>query len=397
MSGRVNLMAPEVRADPYPTYAGLRRDAPVCQVDPGGMWAVSRYEDVVTVLKSPQLFSSEGFRRALMPPWLERNPMATSLMLRDPPSHGRLRALVNRAFLGSVLERVRPFIRSTMKQLAENMVSKRSVDFVAEVALPLPAMVISHLVGVDLALAKRFQRWTDTLTAIPSIPPDNLAAQQEANNSLKEMADCLTRVLEDRRREPRKDMVTELLQAQEEGQALNEEELLAFLSVLVAAGFETTMLLLGLMALRLAERPEMLERLRADLSLIPAFTEELLRHEPPSQGIFRLATREVELSGVRIPEHAQVLVLLNSASRDEAYAADGEQFILGRQITQNIAFGHGIHYCLGATLARMEACIALEELLPRIRGLKPGPKPVQWNASLLVRGPTELHLEVLPA
>ncbi|HZI03078.1 MAG TPA: cytochrome P450, partial [Archangium sp.] len=188
-----------------------------------------------------------------------------------------------------------------------------------------------------------------------------------------------------------------LIQARVDGEALTEAELMAFLFLLLVAGFETTVNLLGNAAVLLADHPELLERLRAEPALVPSFIEEVLRYESPAQSTFRLTLEEVELGGVRLPQHSVLILLLGSASRDDAYVPEGERFLLERPQRGNLAFGHGVHFCLGAALSRLEARVALEALLPRIRSLSRGPEPLQWAPSIQLRGLTRLNVEVSPA
>jgi cytochrome P450 len=397
MSGRLNLVLPEVLANPYPHFARLRRDTPVCQVDPGGMWAVTRYADVLHVLKNPQVFSSAGLQRSMMPPWLDHNPIARSLLVMDAPQHGRARALVSRAFTASTLTRLEPMLRATAEQLVSALVAQRTVDFLPALALPLPASAIGHLLGLDASLSPRFKRWSDDLGAVSAISESDHEGQKRIRHTIQEMEHYLREVVEERRRTPREDLVSALLQARVDGEALTEAELMAFLFLLLVAGFETTVNLLGNAAVLLADHPELLERLRAEPALVPSFIEEVLRYESPAQSTFRLTLEEVELGGVRLPQHSVLILLLGSASRDDAYVPEGDRFLLERPQRGNLAFGHGVHFCLGAALSRLEARVALEALLPRIRSLSRGPEPLQWAPSIQLRGLTRLHVEVSPA
>ncbi len=397
MSARVNLLAPEVLANPYPVFAQLRRDAPVCQVEPGGMWAVTRYADVMSVLKNPQLFSSEGLARSMEPPWLGYNPLARSMLVMDPPRHGRSRALISRAFTPTTIARLEPFLRATAERLVDELVARREVDFLQALALPLPAAAIGHLMGLDASLYARFKHWTDHLAAISAISATDLEQQQQVHHTVKEMEGYLKEVIEHRRRHPGDDLVSALLEARLEGEALSEAELVGFLFLLLAAGLETTVNLLGNAALLLADRPELLERLRAEPGLLPSFIEEVLRYESPAQSSFRLTTAEVELGGVKLPPYSVLILLFGAACRDEQYVPDAESFVLGRKDPANLPFGHGIHFCLGAPLARLEARVALEALLARIQGLTRKPEAPRWLPSIQVRGLIRLPVQVVPA
>jgi len=396
MSTRVNLMEPAVRDNPYPYYAEMRRNTPICQVDPGGFWAVTRYDDIVSIMKNPQVFSSELVKGNSEQGWLENNAFSDSMIMMDPPRHGRLRALVNRAFNTQALARLEPRIRAQADKLMAQMLQRRQVDFMTEFALPLPAGVMALLLGLDVSLAVRFKRWSDDMLSAPAIASTDMKRQAEVRASVQEMNQCLKEVLDDRRRNPGDDMVSDLLRAQVDGEFLTERELLGFFVLLLVAGLETTVHLLGHSARTLAQRPEVMARVRAEPALIPRFVEEVLRCEPPIHAMMRLVMEDVTIRGVKLSRGTTILVMAGSAVRDEAYVSNPEEFSLERTAPVSLPFGHGIHYCLGAHLARLEAKLALELLLPRCIGLRQT-GPVQWNQSMVARGPASLPLELIPA
>jgi cytochrome P450 len=396
MTSRLNLMAPALLEDPYPTYAELRARAPVCQVDPAGFWAVTRYDDAITVLKTPELFSSEGFRHSIKPAWIGHNPFGDSMLGVDPPAHGRLRSLVNRAFGPSALAQLEPRVRAFADNVVARLPMDQPIDWVESAAMPLPASVIGELLGLDASLHARFKRWTDDLTSISGVTPDQTERMAEIRTTVREMEEYMTEVLAERRRAPADDMVTHLLNAQVEGQSLTDAELMSFMFLLLAAGLETTVHLLNHTALQLLARPDVLERVRADASLIPKLVEEVLRFEPPVKGVYRLVMADTVLGGQSIPKGSRVLVLLGSANRDEAHFPDADRLNIDRPGPHNLPFGHGVHFCLGAPLARLEAKLLLSALLPRIRGFSAA-GPVTWRRSLSVRGPLVLPLVVHPA
>jgi cytochrome P450 len=398
MSTRYDLLSPELKANPYPTYAEMRRATPVCQVDPGGMWAVSRYDDVMYVLKNPQLFSSQGFRVISNPPWLGGNPLADSMLAMDPPEHGRQRGLITRAFVASAMARLEPRVRAFAQQAVAELPPGQPLDMVPPYALRIPAYAIGDMMGLDPALHARLKRLADlTTSGVTTVRPEEHDRKQLARDAVAEETRYFGELLERRRREPGEDLVSDLLQARVEGEALTQGELVAFLSLLLVAGIETAVNLLGSSLAVLVERPDLWARLRADRSQIPAFIEEVLRYEPPVHSVPRVTTEEVELGGVRLPEGARVLALLGSACRDEAQFPEGDRFDMARPGPQNLPFGHGIHFCLGATLARMEGRLALEALLDRCDRISRGPEPMTWHRSLVVRGPGSLPLVLHPA
>ncbi|MCY1076144.1 cytochrome P450 [Archangium lansingense] len=397
MSSRVNLLAPEVRANPYPVYAELRRNAPVSQVDPGGLWAVTRYADAAAVLKNPQLYASEGFRQAYRPAWFSDYPLADSMLVMDPPHHTRLRALVNRAFGASVMTRLEPRIRQLAEQTVAELPTGRSVDFAEAWSVRIPLAVIAELIGLSPSVYPQLKRWADLFGTFTGIGPNDTERQELMRNTVAEARQHFEQVLEERRREPREDLVSDLLKARVEGEALSSAELMGFMFLLVVAGMETTVHLMNHSAIRLRDEPELMAKLRADRSLIPRFVDEMLRYEPPVHGVFRMTTQEVELGGVRLPKGARLLVMLCSANRDEAQFPNPDRFDLERPGPQNLPFGQGIHYCLGAQLARLEGRLGTEALVTRFSRLSPGDGPVRWNSSLVVRGPLSLPLVAHPA
>jgi cytochrome P450 len=398
MSSRLNLLAPEVRDNPYPTFAELRRNAPVCQVEPGGLWAVSRYEDVLQVIKTSQLFSSEGFRLTTAPPWLGRsNPLTDSMLFRDPPNHGRLRALVSRAFTPAILAQQEPGLRARAEKLVTRLLDRRSVDFVEDFAMPVPASVIGALLGLDPSLHSRFKSWANDIIAIGGTAPDDIPTQDQCRRTIVEMEMYLQQVLDSRRASPGEDMLSELIKARIDGESLTNEELMGFLVLLLMAGLETTANLLSHSARMLAAHPDVMARLRADPSLIPRFIEEVMRYEPPVQASLRMCTDDVMLGGVHLPRGAVVLALQGSATHDERHFPDPERFDIDREGPQNLPFGHGIHFCLGAPLARLEARVALEVLLARVGRLELRTERIDWTPSLTIRGIKTLPVEVWPA
>jgi hypothetical protein len=349
------------------------------------MWAVSRHDDVVTVLKDARRFSSVGLGRSFLPPWLERNPVAQSLVMKDPPEHTRLRGLVSKAFSAAAIQRLEARVRAIAEELAEAAVRQREVDFVSTFSLQLPVRVLNLFFGLDPKLWPRMRVWADDLLSIPASQPSP-ERMEEIRHSLVEMEECFQALIASRRAEPREDLVSDLLR--EEG--LTGDELMSFLFSLLPAGFETTVHLLSNTLLVLARYPRELERVRADPRLIPRLIEEVLRYDPPGQSSIRLATEDAELGGVRIPKGAVVAVLLGSAMRDERRFAEPDRFNLDREGQSHLPFGHGIHFCLGAMLARMEARLGLEALLSRIRGVSLTQQEVRWSQSYIARGPVAL-------
>ncbi|HEX8819011.1 MAG TPA: cytochrome P450 [Archangium sp.] len=392
-SGRPNLLTPELKANPYPLYAELRRNSPVCQVDPGGLWAVTRYDDAMFVFKNPQLFSSQGFRIATNPPWLVGgNPFSESMLTMDPPRHGRLRTLVTRAFVGPAVTRMESRIRTFAEEVVSALPLEQPLDIIPNFALRVPAHIIGELLGLDPSLHLKLKYWADQLTSVTAIRPEDTVRQEEVRQAIADLKRYFGEVVEARRQEARDDLVSELVRARVEGEALTHDELMAFLFLLLVGGLETTVHLLGFSVKILMERPELLARLHADRSLMSRFVEEVGRYETPAHGVMRVTTDEVELGGVRLPKGSRVVVIMGSVGRDETHFPDGDRFDIDRPVPQNIPFGYGAHFCLGAQLARLEVRLALNALLDHCVRISPVPEPVRWHRSMVVRGPSSVHV-----
>lgn len=387
-----NLMTPETRANPYALYRRLRAEQPVARVDPGGMYAVSRYDDVVAVLRDSQTFSSAAFRAMYAPAWLPKNPVAFSLVTADPPEHTRLRALVSRAFEPRAIARLTDMARAISANLLDDIGAREEIDFVTQIAGPMPAFVISEILGLDSALHRNFKRWGDALGHItPMTPPEY---HDHIRTNVAEMESYLRAVIRARRATPKNDLVSDLLAPSADGQRLSDEEVLSMLFLVMPAGFETSTNLLSHAARALAARPDVLAALRRSPWLIPAFIEEVLRHEPPVHAILRVAAVDAVVAGTRIPAGSIVAALLGSANRDERRFPDPDRFDMTRDATKTVAFGHGIHFCIGAALARLEARVVVEELLRRYDNITEEPGALSWNYALTVRGPTSLRMRL---
>lgn len=395
MDQRINIMTPAFRADPYSRYAELRLRAPVCQVDPGGLFAVSRYSDVVTVLKNPDRFSSRGFKMAWQPPWVGHNPLANSILAMDGPDHTRLRGLVARAFNAPAIARLEAQARALSERLVGQLANAGGdVDFVSAVAAPIPAFVICELIGLDHALEPRFQAWTDDLL---SVTPEPQGPEHEARvlGTIKELTGHLAEVVEARRRAPSDDLVSELVRASVGGDAMTERAIVDLLVSVLGGGLETTAHLISNSMLFLADHPDVFERLRASRELLPKFIEEMNRYDGATQAVPRVTLEDVELGGVRIPAMSLVLALVGSANRDEQQFADPDRFDMSRG-QPGLGFGHGVHYCVGAALARMETRVALDTVLSKVRSVERVPGEIPYNRTLVVRGPTSLRLRITP-
>jgi cytochrome P450 len=400
--GAPDLASPAFKADPYPFYARLRAEAPVWRAtlrDRRTAWLVTRYEDVARVLKDDtfvkdKLNAMDPEQRAKTP-WVPGflKPLERNMLDLDDPDHARLRALVSKAFTPRLIEQLRGRIETLCEELLDHMQRARGhrdgTDLVADYTLPLPATVIAELLGVPAEDQTRFHRWSNRLVSVSS-GRDMWRAIPAAYSFVR----YLRRLVERRRADPEDDLITALIRAEEAGDKLSEDELLAMAFLLLVAGHETTVNLIASGTLALLEHPEQADRLRRDPLLVKPAVEELLRYTSPVEmATERYAREDAEIGGKTIPRGALVLAVLGSANRDERNFEDPDSLDLARDPNRHLAFGRGgVHHCLGAPLARMEGQIALNALLRRFPGVRLAPGTLRWRRGLFLRGLERLPL-----
>ncbi|HYO58843.1 cytochrome P450 [Archangium sp.] len=390
-----DLLAPTTMADRHALFAKMRSEPGLCRVEPFGAYTAARYEDVAAILKDPQRFSSEALAVITEPPWLGPNPIARSILSMDPPRHPPHRALLSRVFGPAGMARLEARVRMESEALAEAAVRRGEVELVDAFCFVLPRNIIGSMLGLEPSTFLEFKRWAHAMGMVPSATTPEQHAEIRA--VVREMKGYLTEVIEARRRRLGEDMVSDLLRAEVDGQKLSDEHILSFLFLLLPAGMETTTQLLGNSALTLAQNSEHLERMRANNAYIARFIEEVLRYDPPVQLGFRIAMQDVELSGTKVPAGSLVLGLVGSANRDERMFEQPDRFLPGRDKgSQHLSFGYGIHFCLGAQLARMEARLGLEALVSRVSGIRLRSPEIQWLPGLMIHGPAELPVELVP-
>ena len=395
-----DLASPAFKADPHPFYARLRAEAPVWRAtlrDRRTAWLVTRYEDAARVLKDDafakdKLNALDPEQRAKTP-WMPGflKPLERNMLDLDDPDHARLRALVSKAFTPRLIERLRGRIEALCEELLDDMKRKSGTDLVAGYALPLPATVIAELLGVPAEDHARFHRWSNRLVSVSS-GRDMLRALPAALAFVR----YLRKLVERRRADPQDDLITALIRAEEAGDKLSEDELLAMAFLLLVAGHETTVNLIASGTLALLEHPEQAEVIRHDPSLVKPAVEELLRYTSPVEmATERYARKDTEIRDTTIPRGGLVLAVLGSANRDERHFEDPDALDLARDPNRHLAFGRGgVHHCLGAPLARMEGQIALNALLRRFPGarLAIAPETLRWRRGLFLRGLERLPL-----
>jgi cytochrome P450 len=390
----------EVQANPYPAYARLRRDAPVQYVESLDAFAVSRHADVRRVMHDHRTFSSEAMGALVARP-VEysaaahpdetgpEDPAGMSIVGTDGDTHTRLRTIVNRGFTPRRMAEQEHEIRVIARSFVEPFVTGGG-DLQSAFAIPFPTAVIASLLGVDADRRDEFRRWSEHMV-LAVFEPTTPAQQAEIVESGRMMGEWLDDVVATRSDAGGDDLISVLLRAELEGGALTFEEMRGFVFTLLVAGSITTAYLIGSAVVALAEHPSLMARVRSRPDDIAKVVEETLRHDAPVQMMFRTATEPVEVAGVALPAGATVLPLIGSANRDAAVFADPDRFDPDRATGEHLAFGHGVHFCLGAALARLEARVAIEELIAHAPRLELAGEVAQMT-SLVFRGPTAVPL-----
>ena len=395
-----DLASSRFKADPYPFYARLRAEAPVWRTtlsDKRKAWIVTRYEDVAGVLKDDRMakdpLNAQDPEQLAREPWVPGflKPLERNMLDVDEPDHRRLRTLVSKAFTPRLIERLRARIERICLELLDDMERNGKTELVRDYALPLPATVIAELLGIPASDHRKFHRWSNRIVSISS-GRDVWKALPAALAFLR----YLRKMVERRRSQPEDDLMSALIQAEEAGDKLGQDELLAMAFLLLVAGHETTVNLIASGTLALIEHPEQLEKLGRDPSLIKPAVEELLRYTSPVEiATERYARQDLEIAGKVVPRGELVLAVLGSANRDERYFENPAALDLARDPNKHLAFGRGgVHHCLGAPLARMEGQIALTALLQRFPGLRlaVSPESLRWHTGLFLRGLERLPL-----
>lgn len=394
--------------DPYSLFRELRDEAPVHR-SRDGMYCVSRWDDVQHVLKRTDLFSSEEMARLLMNgrfetvgfwrsiPFLVRylwrtkvSPFgmsnARNLVSLDPPRHDAMRSTVNRGFTPTRIQSWEPRVREITDGLLQKLRRGEPFDVVKDLAAPLPATVIAEMIGVEPERQEEFRVWTDSVVRGISSPARSDPLADEFTEPITELTIYMKKVIEDRRRNRRDDLISVILDREGGELAMTSHEVLQFVILLLIAGNETTTNLISNATQALFDHPDVLHRVAEDPSELPRVVEETLRWQPPIQIVFRSTTQATEISGVAIPEGSTVVAMLAAANRDERRFADPERFDPWRDDQGHVGFGFGVHFCLGAALARLEGQVALEGLVPELVRLAPAVERPPLRESFLVRG-----------
>lgn len=386
--------------DPYPMYRRLRERDPFHRSRLVG-WVATRYEDVVEILRDSR-FSADDRKR----PDYERNRarlvragivdaddvQEPSMLRSDAPDHTRLRGLVSRAFTPRAVERWRKRIEGTTEELLDRLPRGGRVDVMSALAGPLPVIVIAEMLGVPREDQARFKHWSDEV--VRSMGMSSFDDLRRSRAAWRELRGYLEGIAAERRREPRDDLLSALLSAEEQGDRLSLDEVFSTCNLLLVAGNETTTNLIGNATLALLRHPDQLERLRGDAALTPHAVEELLRWDSPVQYTSRIALEPVEIAGERVEAGQEVILVLGAANRDPEHFPAPDVLDLGRQDIRHLSFGHGVHFCLGAQLARLEGEVAIGALVRRFPDLCLDDSAPRWRANPILRGLERLPVRV---
>ncbi|TAJ20941.1 MAG: cytochrome P450 [Dehalococcoidia bacterium] len=395
-----NPFVPSFRANPYLQLGRLREGDPVHRSQALQAWVLTRYDDCLRVMKDAETFSSDvmqagGALAAALREQRRETPLGETrtVLGSDPPVHTRLRSIVNRAFTPRRAAALRPHIEDVTASLLAQAPDSGEWDLMKGLAQPLPVIVIAELLGVPSEDREQFRHWSNALAATTNLLQD-AATRQGAVAAAQELRGYLEAVVVERVAAPRDDLISALLEAEADGARLSRDEVLAFAVLLLVAGNETTTNLIGNGTLLLAEHPEAMQALRDDPEGVPNAVEEMLRYDSPVQGLVRFVARDTEIAGQAIKKGDVLICMIGGANRDPRQFTEPERFDIARVENRHLSFGQGIHFCLGAPLARLEADVAFRGLLARWPGIRLAEGGAERGGTFLLRGPSRVTLAV---
>lgn len=388
-----NPLDPVVLKDPYPHYAQLRQVAPVVWIEQMNGYAVSRYDDQVTVLSDPAVYSSAKFWPVLLGEY-DPVPEVQPMISLDPPAHIRIRKLANKAFIPKNIAHLDGKIREVANELVDEILARHGsegeFDLVWEFNALFPVSVVADVLGVDLARRMDFKHWVDDLLSAGNRAAYDAPRLAQIRKSSDDIRAYFEELYDRRAAAPGNDLISSFILADLDGERLSRSEVMNLAILLLIGGVETTTNLLGITFAELHKYPAIEQQVRGDLTRIPALFQEVLRYDPPVHIALRHTTRETTLAGVTLPENALMLLLLASANRDETHFKNPDVFDIHRAAENFMSFGAGPHYCLGNYLARKEAHLGLEVLFDRFASLELANTNVVWMDSCFARGPKSL-------
>ena len=393
-----DLFDPAFKQDPYPLYKRIREAAPVFRRPDSTEVILLRYEDCIGVLRDPRFsvnpanLSEEAAAEVSSPIYQGDLPI---MLFIDPPDHTRLRSLVSQAFTPRTIERRRARVRELVDELLEPVLERGRMDVLRDVAYPLPVTVICEMMGVPVADRDQFREWSSAASRLLDGDLDEEQTMRGLNGAMQIIM-YFTALVEERRHEPRDDLLSALVAAEEAGDRLSHEELMATATLLFIAGHETTMNLIGNGTLALLRNPDQLRRLEADPSLVPSAVEEFLRYDGPVHVTTRIAKEPLEIGGVALAKGESATPLLAAANRDPARFDRPDELDIGRQDNRHLAFSHGAHFCLGAALARLEGQEAFTAIIERLGDLELVTEEPRYREHFVLRGLEELEVAFRP-
>jgi len=387
------------KLNPFPFYSYMRKNSPIEYNEKADIWNVYRYADVKNIITNYVDFSSD-FTKMPQPEFQGDGAFRRTLLSYDPPFHRYLRNTVSSAFTATSIEKLGPRIRNIAKDLTDKVIDKGSMDLVRDFSYPLPVTVIAELLGIPTEDRNLFKRWADELlkSIDEAIETGDRRGNDRTQRLQKEMDEYFEKIIAEKRKKPGKDLVTQLISAETDKRKLSEEEIMNFCALLLQAGHLTTVNLINNCIWSLLENPQQMAKIRSNLPSSPLLDltiEETLRYRSPVQALVRFSTKDIQLGGKNIKSGKRVVTWIGSANHDEAFFDNPEEFDIGRNPNPHIAFGAGIHLCLGAPLARLEGHIALEILLTRLQNLEFGGNPKHLepaNGSTFLYGVKSLPL-----
>ena len=378
-----NPLSPALRANPYPIYEKLRRKDPVHRMRLQDAWLLTDYADVDMVLRDSRRFGNAGREFGYIP--------QVSMLDLDPPDHTKIRGLVSHGFTPRSVAGLEPRIRETVDRLLSSVDRNEPFDLIADLAFPLPVIVIAEMLGVPPEDREQFNEWSNVVSLIVDPLLDERQVRQ-VQQAVDEVFAYFEKVAEERRRSPQEDLVSALVTAEVDGERLERDDLLVNLLLVLVAGNETTRNLIGNGSLALLQNPDQLERLRSDPAMLNGAIDEFLRFDSPVQLDSHVARQPVELRGKRITPGQRIICLLGAANRDPKVFPDPDRLDVDRSAANHMAFGRGIHYCLGAPLARLEGRVAFEAMLPRFGDMRLAEEP-RYRDQVTLRGLESLWVE----
>lgn len=393
----VRLLEPEVLANPYPLFEELRGKAPVYWDPFLHAWVVTRYRDVVTVLHD---FSAD---RTPTPEYLGKiglgdlapiaQLMVKQMLFLDPPAHTRVRGLASYAFTPQRVQVLRNHIRDVVAKLIDKIAPQGRMDVITDLAEPLPYVITAEMLGVPVEDAPQLKTWSQDFAEMLGNFQHNPDHFRRARDSVDEMTKYFASAIREIKKHPREGLIQSFLTAEIDGDRFAEEEIIANTIITMVGGQETTTNLIGNGVLTLLRHPQELERLKADLSLIPSAVEEMLRYEPPSQHTARLAPHDVELGGQQIRKRQAVIAVMAAGNRDPERFPEPDRFDIARKDNRHLSFGWAAHFCFGAALARIEGQVSFEEMVRRLPNWSLDEHPLIWRTNLGLRGLRRLHIQ----